>query len=294
MSLTIRPAFQELVGAQTKTLAKAWKITRRDGQVLRFTNHDRQVEIEAETYSPAGGFSPEAVRLEGSLVDSATAWAGIISSSRITIEDLMGGLYEEAQVEELWFDYRFEFLGPFARRLYWIDRVEKITEEAYEVSLSGASRYLKARVGDVATRTCRNRLGIVNPVTGIGCSVDLSVYRVNGVTVNGVLDSLRRQVIVANAAIGAVGDGYFDDGDLLWVTGANAGTVSEVQRYTALTREFVLYEPTPHPIGAGDTFDAIAGCDRLRSTCVNKFSNIEEFRGDPFIGGTDGALATPR
>ena len=42
-----------------------------------------------------------------------------------------------------------------------------------------------------------------------------------------------------------------------------------------------------------DTFNIIAGCDKLAATCKTKFSNMVNFGGFPFIPGNDKMIRTP-
>ncbi len=50
--------------------------------------------------------------------------------------------------------------------------------------------------------------------------------------------------------------------------------------------------PMPNSITAGDTFNAIAGCDKTFDACVSKFNNAVNFRGEPYVPGMDRLLAT--
>jgi uncharacterized phage protein (TIGR02218 family) len=54
----------------------------------------------------------------------------------------------------------------------------------------------------------------------------------------------------------------------------------------------VLALPMGKTIQAGDTFNAIAGCDKTKQTCIGKFSNIINFRGEPDVPGMDKMLTT--
>jgi uncharacterized phage protein (TIGR02218 family) len=51
-----------------------------------------------------------------------------------------------------------------------------------------------------------------------------------------------------------------------------------------------LAEPMPFPIAAGDAFTIVAGCDRRLESCRQKFANVLNFRGEPFIPGADAVL----
>jgi uncharacterized phage protein (TIGR02218 family) len=46
-------------------------------------------------------------------------------------------------------------------------------------------------------------------------------------------------------------------------------------------------------MAVGDIFTIIAGCDKTLAICRDKFDNIINFRGDPFVPGTDALLDYP-
>lgn len=76
-------------------------------------------------------------------------------------------------------------------------------------------------------------------------------------------------------------DGYYDLGTITGNTGLNAGVKRTVKSFTVGT--FRVAFPFPYVPADGDTFDVKPGCDKLLTTCENKFSNRENFRGFPFI-----------
>jgi uncharacterized phage protein (TIGR02218 family) len=76
-------------------------------------------------------------------------------------------------------------------------------------------------------------------------------------------------------------DGYFDQGVIICLTGVNAGTKRTVKSYVGGTATIALSLPNMPSIG--DTFSISAGCDKLKSTCQNKFNNLPQFRGFPFV-----------
>jgi uncharacterized phage protein (TIGR02218 family) len=43
----------------------------------------------------------------------------------------------------------------------------------------------------------------------------------------------------------------------------------------------------PYTPQVGDTFTLTAGCDHRKDTCKNKFNNLVNFRGEPFVPGQD-------
>jgi uncharacterized phage protein (TIGR02218 family) len=60
----------------------------------------------------------------------------------------------------------------------------------------------------------------------------------------------------------------------------------EVKTFTSPT-SFVLQLPMPYTVTAADTFSVYAGCDKTRTTCINRFGNILNFRGEPDLPGLD-------
>lgn len=56
--------------------------------------------------------------------------------------------------------------------------------------------------------------------------------------------------------------------------------------------QFTLVLPMPNNVAVGDTFNAIAGCDKTIGTCVAKFNNAVNFRGEPYVPDMDKMLAT--
>jgi uncharacterized phage protein (TIGR02218 family) len=57
-------------------------------------------------------------------------------------------------------------------------------------------------------------------------------------------------------------------------------------------KQFTLVLPMPNNVAVGDTFNARAGCDKTISTCIAKFNNAVNFRGEPYVPGMDKMLAT--
>lgn len=72
-------------------------------------------------------------------------------------------------------------------------------------------------------------------------------------------------------------DGYYTQGTVAFTAGNNAGAKRTVKRHASglLIPAFPFY----YPIAIGDAFVAVAGCDRLRITCRDKFANEDSFRG---------------
>jgi hypothetical protein len=79
--------------------------------------------------------------------------------------------------------------------------------------------------------------------------------------------------------------GYFAYGKVTFTSGANAGFSMDVKAFApgVVTLAMTL----PYPLAVGDTYSIVAGCDRLFGTCKNRWNNVPNFRGEPYIPGQD-------
>lgn len=82
----------------------------------------------------------------------------------------------------------------------------------------------------------------------------------------------------------------FFAGRITWLSGANAGSVSFVRTWVSGTKTIKLYNNTGDAIVNGDKFMWSYGCNKTESDCKNRFSNLVNFRGEPYLPGTEKAL----
>lgn len=84
--------------------------------------------------------------------------------------------------------------------------------------------------------------------------------------------------------------GWYDGGLLTWETGQNAGVSQEVKTWDGTI--ITLFERPFWPMAENDRYVIHPGCDKLRTTCGDKFSNILNFRGEPDVPGQDAYYQT--
>lgn len=293
MPLTVDPTLDQFLSSRSLHLARLWTITRVDSTVYRFTDHDREIVIGANTWTPAGGVEGSADRLENALKEHSKTFRGLLSDGKISDEDLLAGLFDDAEVYEETVDWRYPWAGTILSRKYWVSKV-KSDEEFHEIELSGPTRLMRSPVGDILSRNCRHKLGIYDATTDIGCHVDIVSLTISPVTVLGTADDNARLAILADSSpFSAEADGFFDEGEVTFLSGANTGVVREIKRWTLSTFRVDLKTETPYPIAAGDTFSIVRGCDGLRTTCRDDFGNLDDHLGEPFMPFTDETLAAP-
>jgi hypothetical protein len=78
-------------------------------------------------------------------------------------------------------------------------------------------------------------------------------------------------------------DGWFAFGGVIWRSGANAGTMVETRAWQASGGVVTIMLPAPGAVAIGDECEIYAGCDLQPSTCVGRFNNINNYRGEPHV-----------
>jgi len=205
---------------------------------------------------------------------------GVLSSDRITHEDLISGAYRDAHIIEHLVDWKFPNAGAIESTDYWINKVE-MTDHQWKAEVGGLARFLSPSVGEVYGRNCRHALG--NEM----CKVNILSYSTPGVSVESISNA--RTQFTPYPRLGE----EFIYGKLIWESGSNLSTSQEILLIDTETGVVSLSDPAPRNIQEGDTLSAFQGCDRLRVTCHEKFNNAENFGGFPFIPNRDALIEVP-
>lgn len=108
-------------------------------------------------------------------------------------------------------------------------------------------------------------------------------------------DTAAYPAYVSGGTVSRLGDSGFFDFGIITMTGTsslNSGISRDIKVY--VPGQFVLHEPFPHPVMAGDTYTVTAGCDKTFPTCRDRFNNVVNFRGFPYVLGTDKIIQVGR
>ena len=86
--------------------------------------------------------------------------------------------------------------------------------------------------------------------------------------------------------------GWFTAGLIKFTSGLNNGFSGNVKLYESATKKITLQIQMPYTVTVGDTYSMSAGClKRFQQDCVTKFSNAINFRGFPYVPGTDALIS---
>jgi uncharacterized phage protein (TIGR02218 family) len=95
---TLSSAFQAHLSGGTTTLARCWRIARRDGSVVGFTDHDRDLSFDGVTYGAATGLTASRVDSPLGLGVGELSVVGVLCDTSLDEADLAKGLYDNAGV----------------------------------------------------------------------------------------------------------------------------------------------------------------------------------------------------
>ncbi len=279
MSRNLSVALKTHLAGEVLTLCDCVKLTRRDGTVMGFTTLDQDVVLGSVTYEALNAMTGSSVQQKaGTGVDNLEI-IGIISSDRITEADIRAGVYDGASVELLRINWADTSQGAMTMLKGIIGEIN-LQDGQFTAELRSLSQRLLQQIGELTGPLCRVvRLGDTR------CKVSLTAF-----THTGTISAVTSQADVTLTGLSGSpgGAGYFDYGLLKLTSGANSGIEREIKRHTVSGGARIeLQEAFPFALSAGQSVQVTAGCDRRFSTCVSKFSNAVNFRGEPHIPGSD-------
>lgn len=275
------PAFQAHLDEGTTTLAWAWRITRADGAIYGFTDHDADLIFGGTTFESETGLIASEIRQSADLAVDAQDAEGILTSDRINETDISDGLWDNADVE-VW---RVNWSNPAERALRRRGSIGQIRRGrvSFVAEVRSLTHILGQTVGRNFQGTCDAELGDAR----CGIDLELSIYKGTG-----EVATIRDDRTFTATGLGSYSTGWFSSGFVEWTSGANAGRRTEVAVHTNDVGgvAVVLLDLPVRPVAIGDDFLIRAGCDKQIATCAAKFANVPNFRGFPTIPGQETVL----
>lgn len=266
-------------------MVHCWQITRNDGTVQGFTDHDNDLAFGGVTYEAATGFTASQFSASLGLAVDNMEVEGALSSDNINEDDLAAGHYDNAIVIVYWVNW-----GDVSQRHIinkgYIGEVKR-HGVMFAAEMRGLSNALQQKVGRKYQRYC-------SAIVGDGkCGVALNSAAYRG---TGVVDSVSSNRAFTATGLTGFDDDWFTAGMVNWTGGNNINSSMEVKLhdYTSGAATVELWQPMPLDIVVSDTFVITAGCKQDAETCHSKFSNIDNFRGFNLVPGPDMLLFYPK
>lgn len=359
MPKTLSVGLKDHLQQDTTSVCTCWRIIRRDGVVMAFTDHDTDIVIDADgdgelTYVASLGYNRSAVDNDVTMSVDNLEVEGFIDDAAITAEDVRAGLYDMAVVEIFIVNWADLSQGIMRLRKGWFGEVLVTPNGIFRTELRGLTQALTNQVVAVSTPECRADLGdsrckipvdpalvarstaytlgqyirvaaagydLIFRCTGAGTtagsapaySASIGISTTDGTAVFTCENAWTRAASVdAGATIGTkvvrVAFGAFDaratadpewytGGLMTFLSGPNTGRSVEVKYWTDLgggLADFEMALPLAYPFTLTDTVYVAPGCDkRYAATCIAKYGNRLNFRGEPFLPGQDLLMQYP-
>lgn len=267
------------IAGEATTLANGWKVTRRDGVILGFTDHDHDLTFAGLTFAAASGFAAGGDESETGLAALSSETLGALSSDAITAEDIAAGCYDGAIVDL----YLVNWQAPAQHlrlKRYEIGEVTR-SESDFKAELRGLSH----RLGQVQGRVYGHRCDA--GFCDARCGLSASDFRHAGVVAAADRSSVMVEGLDDAASARLAG------GVMTLTSGALAGISVDIDSAarTGGRMRLSLWQPLRALPQAGDAVTVLEGCDKRFETCRDRFGNAQNFRGFPHMPGADFAYS---
>lgn len=265
--------------AQTSTTTcHAWRLTRTDGLVLGFTEHDHDLEFSGTVFSAATGFRASEVETGLGLEADAANVAGAFSDAAISTDDLALGRYDGARVET----FLVNWLSPGDHVLLSTRELGEVRTagQAFTVELRSLAASLDQPHGRLYGHRCDADLGDAR------CGKDISAPPF---TLSGTVVAVSDEMTLIVSGVDGRPAGWFDHGRISFVTGLLAGLSADITSHAIEPggARLALWSPLARLPAPGDQVAVTAGCDKAFETCSARFGNGFNFQGFPYLPGSD-------
>lgn len=233
------------------------------GHAYRYTSGDEEVTVDTYLYAPLAltrsALRPSMNKEKAALTLTLPLTAGIVEVFRVAPPG-----------EEVTLTIKRYHRGDGSKLVMWMGRVLNTKFDEFEMELSLES-ILSSMQRIILTRSYQKNCPHL--LYGTACGVDPVLHKVTTAakTVSGV---------TVSAPISPA-DGYYAGG-MVTYTSVHSGTVE--RRFIAgNTGGTLTLDRYPYGLLVGQSFELWPGCDRTLADCKDKFNNIANFGGQPFI-----------
>lgn len=256
---------QELEGVAT-----FWRIARRDGYVLGFTSHDRNLWFDGVLHRSAPGMVPSAIHRNADLTNDSADVQGAISHDAINTADLAAGRYDGARFVIGLVDWETR-----ENAILYHGEAGAISEDngGFQAELQSAKAELQADDIPRTSPTCRAAF------CGKGCGLNSNLF--SHELACSSADHTTGMVQFSNVP----DPQKFLDGSLRWIDGPHAGTTMQIIQSTSAGQ--LLDRELAASLMPGTRAILREGCDHTVATCQSRFGNAANFQGEPFLPGND-------
>jgi uncharacterized phage protein (TIGR02218 family) len=258
-----------ITDGELTSLALAWRLERLDGAGVALTSHDEPVTSDGTRYEPTPGMTPAAITRTLGLEPQSAETAGALSSAALDETDLSLGRWDGAQVRLTVVDWQDPDNSPIQLIGGELGSVS-IQDDSFSAELRGSAAALEGPVCPATSAECRALFGDKQ------CRIDLASRTAVAHILAADGGSLTLDVAVDDRLI---------LGRLRYMSGANCGIATIVLSASGNVVE--VRELPRAAVEIGCRVELREGCDKRFETCVSRFANAANFRGEPHLPGND-------
>jgi len=272
------------LGLGVTTTCRCWALTRRDGVVMGFTDHDRALAFDGVAFRPDTGLSALALQQTTGLSVDNTEALGALSDAAIREADIEAGRYDGAELRA----WLVNWQDVAARTLIFAGTIGELRRAggAFEAELRGLTDALNVPLGRVYQKSCSAVLGDRD------CGFDLDTP---GYVAERAVEAVEENRVFRFGEMGGFAEDWFRHGVIRVLSGAATGLTGVIKRdrVEGMGRVIELWQPLGATVLQGDVLRIEAGCDKRMETCQFKFDNLLNFQGFPDIPGDDWTITDP-
>lgn len=262
---------QQSYSGDTLTIASLVDITLRNGQLIKLTDHDRDLGA----YKSAFGVDVSAITMQLG-ASGQTASISVLpdnaNSGGISIDMVESGALDNAKVVCKWVDYTkvYDALPIFTG---YVNDIKYGNSSLFEISIASRLTLVQPLCKDQMSQNCRADFG--DPTCGV------PIGRMQG---GGTVDSAVDDFSMTTQGGGGSGKLY-NNGTVYFTSGNNAGLGYEILtiRGNLVVTKDVWAFPPEH----GDSFELHPGCDKVFDSGCKFWNNQKRFQGEPFVSADD-------
>lgn len=287
MTKTASSELKAELAANLSTIATCWRILRTDSQEFFFTDHDIDLVVDGDIYEAASGMLPTGLSQNRGLAVDNMEVVAFLESDKIDEAEINARLFDYATVDIFLVNHADLTQGKLYLAQDWQLGAVEIRDNAVQVEIRSKAGLLAQNITAIYSPDCRADLGDSQ------CGIDLADSAQTYWGTGAVTSMTDNQTFIDSSRSEATD--VFRYGKITWSTpgsadtylGNNAGLEMEIKSFNPATKEFVLFEAMPYEISVDDEYTVTYGCDKSKATCRDRFDNVVNFRGEPFIPGFD-------
>jgi uncharacterized phage protein (TIGR02218 family) len=256
-------------------MVRCFKIKPKDGDTLAFTEYHAELKIGDIVYKPQCNFEEgDELRAFSDITSNSYGVIAAFDNVGIRKNEIFLGKFDSARVDIFMVDCEHLEYGSVSIVSGFVDSVEISGERVY-FSVAGIMSVLEKTMGSVYSPLCRAKF------CDRKCGLTIQSYSHHGEIASVTGDSEFHSEV---SAIKDKDRDYFRYGFVTFTEGKNVSISIEVKQ--SYLGNIVLNVPPPSAMGVGDQFTLVTGCDKKFSSCIEKFGNAVNFRGEPNLPRT--------